>query len=267
MLQMLHQLFFIGILSMAFVLKGQKPVNTKSANVNSVSKPSNALKVLINKCVAINYYIISEEELAELTPKEKKFLRNFFFAKHGFIFKSEELNMYYRQYAWYKPIRMNADSLLDYYDKENLGLVKVVEAEKFIKSHNQSTYYETLNGCWQYGNTAVGSGYEDRFVFSNSDKSFVMYANQMDETKKLISYSGFFTLSKNKIELEIRTKVFLEPKTNKESVKNLDEAYEYKTVLVSDISTYADRDGITKTYFKINGRVYWKYSSDLESCH
>lgn len=264
---MLHQLFFIGILSMAFVLKSQNPVNTKSANVNTVSKPSNALKYVIDKCLENNSYIISEEELAELNSKEKKFLRNFFFAKHNYSFRDEELKAYYKQYVWYKPFHKNVDSLLNYYDKENLDLIKVVEAEKFIKSVNQSTYRETLNGCWQYGNTAVGSGYEDRFVFSNSDKSFVMYANQMDETKKLISYSGFFTLSKNKIELEIRTKVFLDPKTNKERVKNLDEAYEYKTVLVSDISTYADRDGITKTYFKINGRVYWKYSSDLESCH
>ncbi|MDX2173180.1 MAG: YARHG domain-containing protein [Bacteroidota bacterium] len=248
-------------------MKSQNPVNTKSTNSNRSNKSANSLKYFIDKCKENDSFILSEEELAELNSKEKKLLRNFFFAKHGYSFKDEELKIYFKQYAWYKPLKKKVDSLLNYYDKENLDLIKLVEAEKFIKSANQSTYCETLNGCWQYGNTAVGSGYEDRFVFNNSDKSFVMYTNQMDGKNNLLSYSGFFTLGKNKIELEIRTKVFLEPKTNKEKVKNLEEAYDYKTVIVDDIVTYVNRDGITKTYFKINGRVYWKYSSDLESCH
>lgn len=250
-----------------FQLQGQTKPNEGKINSNLANAASSPEKPLINKCLSIENYILSEEELAVLNPKEKKFLRNFFFAKYGYTFKDLELKSYFKQYNWYTPRNKNVDSLLNYYDKENVGLIKLVEKEKRIGSLNEIEYCNLLNGCWQYGNTAVGSGYDDRFVFTSSDKSFVMYSNQMKENSKLLSFSGFFNLGKNKIELEIRTKVFLDAKTNKEKIENLDRNYEYKTLTVTDISRYTDRDSINKTYFKINGKLYWKYSSDLESCH
>jgi len=256
--------FFIGIILMTFILKGQNSLNKKSTTSNESAK---TLKYIINKCKEIDSYILSEEELAELNSKEKKLLRNFFFAKYNYAFKDEKFTTYFKQFSWYKPIHKSVDSLLTYYDKENLGLIKVVESENFTSTLNQSAYVEILNGCWQHGSTAVAGGYEERFVFVDSDKSFVRYTNQMDGKNTLVSYSGFFTLSKNNIELEIRTKVFLDPKKRNERVKNLEDSYEYKTILVSDISTYTNRDDITRNYLKISGQVYWKYSSDFESCH
>lgn len=236
----------------------------KSKLLNTLVAPE---KLLINKCLSIDNFILSEEELAKLNTKEKKILRNFFFAKYGYTFKDLELATYFKQYTWYIPKYKNVDSLLNYYDKENIDLIRIVEKEKMVSPLNETNFCNLLSGCWQYGNTAVASGYDDRFVFDNRDKSFVMYTNQMDEKNKLLSYSGFFTINKTKLELEIRTKTFLETKTSKEKIVNLDKNYEYKTVTVNAISCYSDRDSITKTYFKINGRLYWKYSNDLESCH
>jgi hypothetical protein len=234
---------------------------------SSINGVNSSLKRLINKVYKIDNYILIEEELAILNTLEKKFLRNYFFAKHGYTFKDLELKSYFQQFTWYIPKYKNVDSLLNYYDKENIGLIKMVETEKRISSLKKDSYCETLNGCWQFGNTSVGSGYDDRFVFNNSDKSFIMFTNQIDEKNKLLSCSGFFNLSENMIELEIRTKVFLDSKTKKEKINNLDKIYEYKTLTVHEICTYLDRDSITKTYLKINERLYWKYSKDLESCH
>jgi hypothetical protein len=42
-------------------------------------------------------------ELAELSPKELKYVRNYFYAMRGFPFKDAELKKFYGQFFWYRP--------------------------------------------------------------------------------------------------------------------------------------------------------------------
>lgn len=77
----------------------------------------------------LNGCYIDEDSLNALSARELTYLRNSVYARHGYIFKSQELNNYFAQYSWYVPNsnvtandvtsteQLNAEYILQYQKK------------------------------------------------------------------------------------------------------------------------------------------------------
>lgn len=73
----------------------------------------------------------SEDELIDMTP-DRKTLRiwcNAIFARHGYIFKTQELTEYFSQYDWYNPISTNVETKLSDIERENARVLRKLYEE------------------------------------------------------------------------------------------------------------------------------------------
>lgn len=60
---------------------------------------------------------IDWSDLADLSDEQLRIVRNRVFAKHGYIFKSNDLSDYFSRFEWYNPRFENVDSRLTEEDK------------------------------------------------------------------------------------------------------------------------------------------------------
>lgn len=77
----------------------------------------------------------SEGELSGLTPEELRIARNEIYARHGRIFKSEDLNQYFRKKSWYEPsVEPDAfdSSILNQYERDNLKIIQQMEESRSV---------------------------------------------------------------------------------------------------------------------------------------
>jgi hypothetical protein len=70
--------------------------------------------------------LLSKDELAIYSPAELRLIRNEIFARHGYIFKFEDLNRYFSQQSWYQP--STADVSLSSIEAKNVHLLKALES-------------------------------------------------------------------------------------------------------------------------------------------
>jgi hypothetical protein len=100
------------------------------------------LSILIISCNSTEEKIYCESDLQKLTLSELRIKRNEIFAKHGYIFKSQDLTDHFSKFDWYKPTSHNVDDLLTETDKENINLI--VQIEKEVKKHLIETDFKTI---------------------------------------------------------------------------------------------------------------------------
>ena len=70
---------------------------------------------------------LTEGDLKGLSKQELKFMRNEIFARHGYIFKTPELNNYFKQKPWYKPQHEDVNGMLSPEERQNVELIKKLE--------------------------------------------------------------------------------------------------------------------------------------------
>ena len=74
--------------------------------------------------------IVSEDEIEALTPIERKIARNEIYARHGRIFKDEQLQNYFESCSWYEGT-ISADDfdidMLNSSEKENAIMILAYE--------------------------------------------------------------------------------------------------------------------------------------------
>ncbi len=68
--------------------------------------------------------VLSESDLYSLTPRELTYLRNSVYARHGYVFKSDELNQYFKQFSWYHPDYSVTGSVLNKTEQANVNMIK-----------------------------------------------------------------------------------------------------------------------------------------------
>lgn len=78
------------------------------------------------------YEGIEEPDLAELSDKELKYVRNYFYAVRGFDFQDKELRDFYSQFFWYKPDKtLKAEDVkLSAAEKVFLDKIRIVESKR-----------------------------------------------------------------------------------------------------------------------------------------
>ena len=71
--------------------------------------------------------LLTADDLKGKSKYELRFMRNEIFARHGYIFKSQELNGYFAKQPWYKPTTTDVNHVLSETEKKNVELIKSME--------------------------------------------------------------------------------------------------------------------------------------------
>lgn len=67
------------------------------------------------------------EDLENKSSRELRIMRNYIFARHGYIFKSDDLRQYFSQFDWYMPTSRDVTKELNKIERENIKLIKAYE--------------------------------------------------------------------------------------------------------------------------------------------
>ena len=101
---------------------------------NSFSNNHKEINIITTTSPKSNYFIIpdsnthylTEDDLRGLTSDELEIARNEIYARHGYIFKNEDLYNYFMGCVWYNPTCKAEDfddSVLNEYEKANLEIL------------------------------------------------------------------------------------------------------------------------------------------------
>ena len=69
---------------------------------------------------------VTAKDLENKTPEQLKIMRNWIYARHGYIFKTPELSDYFSQFPWYKPTTTVAPNLTKL-EQANVAMIKSYE--------------------------------------------------------------------------------------------------------------------------------------------
>jgi len=70
--------------------------------------------------------VMRAEDVANLTKGQLRLARNEIYARHGYVFKSEDLQTYFSSKSWYQPDQ-SFDGSLNEIEKENVNFIKARE--------------------------------------------------------------------------------------------------------------------------------------------
>lgn len=89
-----------------------------------------------------DFETLTDQELKSKTLKELRFLRNEVFARKGYVFKSEDLNTYFKTKSWYNP---NPDAKVDLTLEEENYINKIKDIEGRIKAEKSLSPIQTVD--------------------------------------------------------------------------------------------------------------------------
>jgi len=71
--------------------------------------------------------LLGPSDIQGLNSWDLKIMRNEIFARHGYIFQTQDMINYFSQQSWYRPRYQNVMSLLSYIEKKNIEFIKKYE--------------------------------------------------------------------------------------------------------------------------------------------
>ncbi len=72
--------------------------------------------------------LLTADDVNNLSGWDLKIMRNEIFARHGYIFKTEEMRNYFMYEKWYVPKYENVDDMITDVEKKNIELIKRYES-------------------------------------------------------------------------------------------------------------------------------------------
>jgi len=72
---------------------------------------------------------LSNSDVYALSQWDLKIMRNEIFARHGYIFQTDEMRDYFSNKSWYNPRFYDVNNMLSKIEKENVALIKNMNAE------------------------------------------------------------------------------------------------------------------------------------------
>ena len=66
-------------------------------------------------------------DVCDLSSEQLRIMRNYIFARHNYIFKSDDLSEYFSQYSWYEPLYSNVTHDLNKTEMANVEFIKKYE--------------------------------------------------------------------------------------------------------------------------------------------
>ena len=70
---------------------------------------------------------VRDSDLIGVSKEELRIMRNWIFARHGYIFKSKDLQEYFGQFSWYHPRYADVTSMLSDIEITNIDFIKRYE--------------------------------------------------------------------------------------------------------------------------------------------
>ncbi len=141
----------------------------------------------------ISEYSFSTDDFGFISPSELRLIRNEIFARHGYIFKSEDLKTYFNNQYWYRPFYSNVNHLLTEIEKENIAtLLDCEKSNQEISQKEQFMVYVSMIKKQDFSGLSISlaakfgeaslilsraGAYEpEKVIFENSnDKIFIIY--------------------------------------------------------------------------------------------
>ncbi len=215
---------------------------------------------------------LNELYLSILDQKQLRILRNTIFAQYGQIFNSEDLNLHFARFSWYKPVTNNVEQFLTETDKQNLNRILLFE-----NGYSSKNLFENkdLVGFWQREMIGAAAGWDESILFYPNNK-YTYHYSQMEELKRILSFSGTYRLIGNRLELTVTRQKILADAKVKENVDYWGGFYidEYKvqdeTVYppvvmsfpISEIKDYVIEADVSFQYIEIGGVRYFFMKKD-----
>ena len=75
----------------------------------------------------LSYREVTMDDLEDKNSDELRLMRNWIFARHGYIFKSRDLSEYFSQFPWYEPLYDNVTPYLNDVELYNIETIKRYE--------------------------------------------------------------------------------------------------------------------------------------------
>ncbi|EOQ94713.1 YARHG domain protein [Leptospira wolbachii serovar Codice str. CDC] len=139
-----------------------------------------------------NHYI-TDIHFAILNKEQLKILRNFYFAKYGYIFKSADLNLIFNKYHWYSPKISDQNTIIKNFKEIESDTVKRIAFFENKSNEKPVNHISNIIGKWHLGET-VGSGYNDRFIF-RKNKEYTYFPSEAKDLPKYAYFSGEYEIS------------------------------------------------------------------------
>ena len=99
--------------------------NKKANDSNSNQKQGNFDEYDSNEVKnKASQQLLTEDDLVGLSKRELRLMRNEIFARHGYIFKSEDLQDYFKKKSWYIPQYDDVSDKLSSIEKQNIEFIK-----------------------------------------------------------------------------------------------------------------------------------------------
>ena len=155
---------------------------------------SNALRILLGNIDTLNTRWVELDifSLAQLDNQHLRLLRNMIYAKHGYIFNSQELISYFTRFDWYNPKFNNVDELLTNVDRMHIQMIQAFEN----KNENlPNIVWNNSTGFW-HDSPAVAADYSRRFIIHPNNR-LEYYFSSMTNFPIGISLNGNYSISGN----------------------------------------------------------------------
>lgn len=125
----------VGLNNAMEVVKSEGIFNGKAAAANQINKVEVA-PLHKNKNVSgsalpdydwLSYEYVTDGDIRNLNGSQLRIMRNYIFARHGYIFQSDDLRRYFNQYSWYEPRYSDVSSQLNKVEKANVNKIRSYE--------------------------------------------------------------------------------------------------------------------------------------------
>lgn len=106
----------------------------------------------LKDCSACSTQIVNAEQIKNLSIDEIRFLTNDLFARKGYVFQDSDIDAYYSNKTWYKPV--NANYTLEYnnIEKQNIKLFQEKTKEQKVNREKLITELKKLKNLINQNN-------------------------------------------------------------------------------------------------------------------
>lgn len=129
------------------------------------------------------YAALREDQLLNFSGDSLWIARNEIFARHGYIFDTEYLNLYFGRFSWYEPSSDYSEASLSQVEKDNINVIRAME-EKYA-AENPYPQKQKTNSSFQAD--LDGDGQKEDITYKPNEDSF----GGADHAQLLINGSSF----------------------------------------------------------------------------
>lgn len=129
----------------------------------------------LTDCASCATRMLKPEQIENLSIDEIRFLTNDLFARKGYKFKKGEVDSYYAEKPWYKPVKNNDEVVLSEIEKQNISLFQ--NRTLFLKNKREKLMSE-LQSLKQYvlADNAPELSQRFKYVKTKSDFQYLQKA-------------------------------------------------------------------------------------------